>query len=98
MMKNKGYSARIHRDDEDGIFIGRVTGIRDGVGFHADNVRALREAFREAVDDYLATCAKAGKVPQRPCSDLTEDCEKTSRLTNRKACSWKSNLARRESG
>ena len=72
-MKYKGYSACVHRDDEEGILIGRVAGIRDGVGFHANNVSALREAFREAVDDYLAICAKAGKVPQRPRSDLTKD-------------------------
>ena len=65
-MKYKGYSARIGHDDEDGIFTGRIAGIRDGVGFHADDVMTLREAFREAVDDYLEACARAGKVPQRP--------------------------------
>ena len=73
MMKNKNYSARIHRDDEDRFLIGRVAGIRDGVGFHANNVSALLEVFCEAVNDYLETCAKAGKVPQRPCSDPTKD-------------------------
>ena len=65
-MKYKGYSARIHHDDEDGIFTGRIAGIRDGVGFHADDLTILQEAFREAVDDYLETCVRAGKVPQRP--------------------------------
>ena len=64
----RGYSARIGYDDEDGIFTGRVAGIRDGVGFHADNVNALREAFHEAVEDYLETCAKIGKKPQKPYS------------------------------
>ncbi len=63
-----GYSARIEYDDEDAIFFGRIAGIRDGVGFHADNVAELKLAFREAVDDYLATCAKLGKAPQRPYS------------------------------
>ena len=61
----KGYSARVEYDDEDGIFTGRIAGIRDGVGFHADTVAGLRAAFREAVDDYLETCAKVGKEPQR---------------------------------
>ena len=64
-MTYKGYSARIEYDDSDGIFVGRIAGIRDGVGFHADTVKGLREAFREAVDDYLETCAKIGKKPQR---------------------------------
>ncbi len=40
-------------------------GIRDGVGFHADTVGGLREAFREAVEDYIETCAKIGKEPQK---------------------------------
>ncbi|MXY56315.1 MAG: type II toxin-antitoxin system HicB family antitoxin [Gammaproteobacteria bacterium] len=64
-MTFKGYSARIEYDDDDGIFIGRIAGIRDGVGFHADTVANLREAFHEAVEDYIETCAKIGKRPQK---------------------------------
>lgn len=64
-MSYKGYSARIEYDDDDGIFIGRIAGIRDGVGFHADTVEALRDAFHEAVEDYIETCAKLGKEPQK---------------------------------
>ena len=64
-MSYKGYSARIEYDDDDGIFIGRIAGIRDGVGFHADTVEALREAFREAVEDYIETCARISKEPQK---------------------------------
>ena len=64
-MTYKGYAARIEYDDEDGIFVGRLAGIRDGVGFHADSVEDLRAAFHEAVDDYVETCAKIGKEPQR---------------------------------
>ena len=35
------------------------------MGFHADTVEGLRTAFREAVDDYLETCATLGREPQR---------------------------------
>lgn len=62
----KGYSARIEYDDDDGIFFGRIAGITDGVGFHADHAADLRAAFYQAVDDYLETCAKIGKPPQKP--------------------------------
>ena len=65
VMSYKGYSARVEYDDEDGIFTGRIAGIRDGVGFHADSVDGLREAFHDAVEDYLETCAKIGKEPQK---------------------------------
>lgn len=67
-MNYKGYSARIEYDDDDGIFFGRIAGIRDGVGFHADTVKELRAAFREAVDDYIEVCAKIGKSPEKPYS------------------------------
>ena len=64
-MTYKAYSARIEFDDDDGIFTGRIAGIRDGVGFHADTVADLREAFHEAVEDYLDTCTAIGKPPQK---------------------------------
>lgn len=64
-MSYKGYSARVEYDDEDGIFVGRIAGIRDGVGFHADSVSELKEAFHGAVEDYLETCASVGKEPQK---------------------------------
>jgi predicted HicB family RNase H-like nuclease len=64
-MSYRGYAARIDYDDADGIFTGRIAGIRDGVGFHADTVEGLRAAFHEAVEDYLETCARIGKEPQK---------------------------------
>ena len=54
----KGYAARIEYSDEDGCFIGHIAGVKDVIGFHADSVKELRDAFYEAVDDYLATCKK----------------------------------------
>ena len=67
-MHYEGYAARIDFDDEDGIFFGKIVGIRDGVSFHGSTVTELRAAFREAVDDYVETCAKLGKSTQRPYS------------------------------
>lgn len=67
-MTYKGYAARIEYSDEDGCFIGRIAGIKDVIGFHAESVKELRMAFEEAVDDYLATCEKVGRAPQKPYS------------------------------
>ena len=67
-MQYKGYAARIEYSDEDKCFVGHIAGIRDIVGFHGENVESLCAAFEEAVDDYLATCGKAGLSPQRPYS------------------------------
>jgi predicted HicB family RNase H-like nuclease len=67
-MTYKEYAARIEYSDEDSCFVGHIAGIKDVIGFHADSVKNLRKAFREAVDDYLATCEKLRKAPQKPYS------------------------------
>ncbi|HEX9024022.1 MAG TPA: type II toxin-antitoxin system HicB family antitoxin [Geobacteraceae bacterium] len=67
-MTYKGYAARIEYSDEDDCFIGHIAGIKDVIGFHAESVKKLRAAFIEAVDDYLVTCEKLGRAPQKPYS------------------------------
>jgi len=67
-MRYKGYAARIEYDARDDIFVGRVLGLRDIISFHASAVSALHEAFREALDDYLADCAEQGVTPEKPAS------------------------------
>ncbi|MGQ7791274.1 type II toxin-antitoxin system HicB family antitoxin [Faunimonas sp. B44] len=67
-MSYRGYSATIGFDEEDELFFGRIAGINDVVGFHADTVAGLKAAFEEAVNDYLAACAATGKDPQKPYS------------------------------
>jgi predicted HicB family RNase H-like nuclease len=57
-MDYKGYAARIEYSDEDVCFIGHIAGINDVIGFHAESVKELRQAFEEAVDDYLDACDK----------------------------------------
>lgn len=64
----RSYRARVDFDADDELFFGRIAGLRDGVTFHGDTVPLLVEAFHEAVDDYLETCAKIGKSPERPFS------------------------------
>lgn len=68
VMHYKDYSARIEYSDQDGCFVGHLAGIRDVVGFHGESVSELKAAFEEAVDDYLATCNKLQRSPQRPYS------------------------------
>ncbi|MBC6437515.1 MAG: type II toxin-antitoxin system HicB family antitoxin [Rhodobacteraceae bacterium] len=65
-MTHKGYNARFWYDDEDRIYAGQIAGIRDIVGFHAENLNELEAAFHEAVEDYIETCAEMGKPPPEP--------------------------------
>ncbi|MBT9237296.1 type II toxin-antitoxin system HicB family antitoxin [Pseudomonas inefficax] len=67
-MRYKGYAARIEYDARDDIFVGRVLGMRDIISFHASSVPELHEAFRGALEDYLADCAEQGIAPEKPAS------------------------------
>ena len=65
IMMHKGYLAEIDYSDEDALFTGRLAGIDDVIGFHGQSVSELRAAMVEAVEDYLATCKKLGRKPQK---------------------------------
>lgn len=65
IMTHKGYLAKIDYSDEDALFIGKLAGIDDVIGFHGESVGELRVAFIDAVEDYLATCKKLGRTPQK---------------------------------
>lgn len=67
-MNYKGYSAHIEYSDEDSLFLGDVSGISDVVGFHGESVQEIRSAFIEAVDNYLDSCERLGRPPQKPYS------------------------------
>jgi predicted HicB family RNase H-like nuclease len=67
-MTYKGYSARVDFDARDNIFVGRVLGLKDDISFHGDTVSELIKDFHAAVDHYLADCAAAGRLPEKPYS------------------------------
>ncbi len=67
-MSYNGYFANIEFDSDDRIFVGRIIGIRDVIGFHGESVKELEAAFHEAVDNYLAACKELGQKPNKPYS------------------------------
>lgn len=67
-MRHKGQMARVDFDDRSNAFVGKLLGIGDVVSFHGETVQALREAFEEAVEDYIATCQAIGKPVEKPAS------------------------------
>ncbi|PID33612.1 MAG: toxin-antitoxin system HicB family antitoxin [Thiotrichales bacterium] len=68
IMKYKGYVARIEYDNEDRIFVGHLSGIKDIVGFHGATVDELENAFHESVNNYIAISEKTGRLAQKPYS------------------------------
>ena len=68
----KGYTACSDYSQEDGCLVGHIAGISYIVGFHGESVGELRAAFEEAVDDYLETCKKLDRTPQKPLSGMVK--------------------------
>jgi predicted HicB family RNase H-like nuclease len=68
VLKYKGYTGTVLFDADDRIFHGRLMGITDVITFEGASVKELERDFRSAVDEYLKTCKKLGREPEKPFS------------------------------
>lgn len=65
-LEYKGFLGSLEYSDEDEVLHGRLEHIRDLVTYEAMDARGLKQAFQEAVDDYLDHCNSEGREPDRP--------------------------------
>ena len=63
-MQYRGYEATVTFDGELGVHHGSVVGANFVISFEAACAQALPQAFREAVDEYLAFCDEEGATPK----------------------------------
>ena len=61
VLRYKDFIGSVHFSAEDDCFFGKIEGIDDLVTFEGRDVGELKRAFREAADDYIDLCRKAGK-------------------------------------
>ena len=64
----KEFIGSVHFSSEDECFFGRIEGIDDLVTLEGRDVDALKQAFREAVEDYIGLCGESGKPVFRSCA------------------------------
>ena len=62
----KNYDGSVELSGEDGVFHGKVIGIKALISFEGDSVRAIINDFHKAVDEYLQFCTENGKEPEKP--------------------------------
>ncbi len=60
----KGYLGSVEFSEEDGIFYGKVMGIRSLISYEGENAKELLADFHGAVDDYLSACEAEGREPE----------------------------------
>lgn len=64
-MEYKGYVGSVEFSEEDGLFFGKVLGIRPLISYEGETARQLVDDFHGAVEDYLALCAQEHKEPEK---------------------------------
>jgi len=65
MITHKGYIGHFAFDEGAGLFRGTVVNIKDVVTFEGTSIEKTRQAFQDAVDEYLDWCAKYGRAPTK---------------------------------
>jgi predicted HicB family RNase H-like nuclease len=66
-MQYKDDIGSVHFSAEDGVFFGKIEGINDLVTFEGTTVEEIKNAFEEAVEDYISICKQTGKILQKSC-------------------------------
>ena len=68
-MKNtmcyKDYVGSVEFSEADGVFFGKVLGVRALISYEGESVKELLSDFHAAVDEYLDACAANGEAPEK---------------------------------
>ena len=64
IMEYKGYVGSVEFSEEDGVFFGKVQGIRSLISYEGTNATELVSDFHGAVDEYLENCQSTGEKPE----------------------------------
>lgn len=67
VLRYKDFVGSVRFSAADECFYGKIEGVEDLVTFEGRDVGELKRSFREAVEDYIRLCRKAGKAPQKSC-------------------------------
>lgn len=65
IIQYKGYYGSVHYSDVDQVFFGKIEFIRSLVNYEGTDAAGIRQAFEEAVDDYLELCQNEGLEPDQ---------------------------------
>lgn len=64
-MEYKGYIGSVEFSETDGVFFGKVMGIRALISYEGTTAKELVEDFHGAVEDYLVLCQEQGIAPEK---------------------------------
>ena len=64
-MEYKDYVGSVEFSESDGVFFGKVMGIRSLISYEGTTAQELIDDFHSAVDDYLALCEAQNQPPEK---------------------------------
>ena len=64
VMEYKGYVGSIEFSESDGVFFGKVQGVKSLISYEGTNFKELVSDFHGAIDDYLSLCVVEGIIPK----------------------------------
>lgn len=64
IMEYKGYIGSVEFSESDGLFFGKVQGIRSLISYEGTTAMELVSDFHGAVDEYLTMCEEEGISPE----------------------------------
>lgn len=64
-MEYKGYIGSVEFSEDDGLFYGKVMGVRSLISYEGTTAKTLIRSFHEAVDDYLILCQERNELPEK---------------------------------
>ena len=65
MINYKGYIGHFYFDEKTSLFLGRVANTNDLITFQGTSVASTRQAFQDAVDDYIKWRQRYRKEPDK---------------------------------
>ena len=67
-MSYKGYIGSVEYDSKDRLLYGKVLGVKALISYEGNSVDELENDFKAAINDYLKSCAKTDRQPEKPFS------------------------------
>lgn len=65
ILQYKDYLGKVNYSSEDEVLHGKIEGIDDLVTYEGESVEEIKQAFEDAVDDYIKFCELCGKEPEK---------------------------------
>lgn len=64
IIEYKGYVGSVEFSEQNGLFFGKVQGIRSLISYEGESAKELVQDFHDAIDEYLETCEKNKEKPE----------------------------------